>query len=340
MVLVGLGVWVVVMLAWTAPQQRIPSRRIQPLPSLETPVAPRPEGFFGALEPGAALALYYELPGRDQVPVLVAGVPPIGAMLSGQQRPTATPTLTPTSTATFTATPTLTYTPTTTPSLTTTPTDTPSATPTLTHTPTITPSPTVTETPHPSITPSLTPTATATDTATATPSDTPTATSTATATATDTPTATATPTSTPSLTPYPTMTPSFTPTPLGECAPAGFPVQGVLTQRFHRYHPGIDIGVHVDTPVYSTHTGIVTYADWSQIGYGYLVVVENGPYATYYAHLSTFNVKVGDVVTKGGLLAWSGSTGNSSGPHLHYETRVDNVAYDPLTFETLGYPTC
>lgn len=304
-----------VSLAWDAPQHP-PQRRIQPLPSLSPPPAPRPEGFFAAVEPGAALALYYELPGRNQVPVMVAGVPPVGAILSGQQRPTATPTLTSTPTATATHSPTLT------PSLTATPTSTPSSTPTLTYTPTDTLTPTATDTLHPSITPSSTPSHTAT------------------ATYTPTTTATATATYTPTYTPFPTLTPSFTPTPLGECAPSGFPVQGVLTQRFHQYHPGIDIGVHLDTPVYTTHTGIVTFASWSAIGYGYLVVIENGPYITYYGHLSTFNVAVGDTVIKGSLIAWSGSTGNSSGPHLHYETRVDDVAYDPLTFDSWGYPTC
>lgn len=321
------------MLAWEAPQDT-PQRRVQPLPALATPVAPRPEGFFAALEPGAALALYYELPGRNQAPVLVAGVPPVGAILSGQQRPTATPTCTPSPTAT------LTYTPTLTPSNTATSSYTPSATLTATLTPTQTLTPTNTDTPHPSITPSLTATPTATDTATATVTSTPTATDTATATFTATATPTATHTSTPSITPFPTPTSTLTPTPLGECAPSGFPVEGVLTQRFHRYHPGIDIGVHLDTPIYTTHSGTVTFADWSAIGYGYLVVIENGPYATYYGHLSTFNVKAGDIVLKGSLIAWSGSTGNSSGPHLHYETRVDNVAYDPLTFEAWGYPTC
>jgi hypothetical protein len=125
-----------------------------------------------------------------------------------------------------------------------------------------------------------------------------------------------------------------------ECAPSGNPATGVLTQRFHRYHGGIDIGVPLGTPVLATHSGKITFAGWSDIGYGYLVVVENGAFATYYAHNTSFNVSAGQYVGKGSIIAWSGSTGNSSGPHIHYETRINNVPVDPLTFESRGYASC
>ncbi len=124
------------------------------------------------------------------------------------------------------------------------------------------------------------------------------------------------------------------------CAPAGNPVEGVLTQRFHVYHSGIDIGVPLSTPVLATHSGEVIYADWSAIGYGYLVIVESGRFVTYYAHNTSFNVEAGMQVGKGSILAWSGSTGNSSGPHVHYETRIDDVPVDPLTFSARGLPSC
>ena len=126
----------------------------------------------------------------------------------------------------------------------------------------------------------------------------------------------------------------------GECAPSGYPAAGVLTQRFHRYHGGIDIGVPLGTPVLATHSGKITFAGWSTVGYGYLVVIENGAFITYYAHNTSFNVSVGQYVGKGSIIAWSGSTGNSSGPHIHYETRLTDVPVDPLTFESRGYSSC
>ncbi len=125
-----------------------------------------------------------------------------------------------------------------------------------------------------------------------------------------------------------------------ECAPAGLPVDGLFTQRFHRYHLGIDIGVRVNTPVVATHSGQVVYADWSPIGYGYLVILQSGSFITYYAHNTSFNVVQGQTIGKGSILAWSGSTGNSTGPHVHYETRINDVNVDPLTFENRGYGTC
>ena len=124
------------------------------------------------------------------------------------------------------------------------------------------------------------------------------------------------------------------------CAPAGLPVNGVLTQRFHIYHSGIDIGVPLGTPVYATHSAQVIFADWSTVGYGYLVILQNGPFITYYAHNTSFNVTVGQYVGKGSIVSWSGSTGNSTGPHVHYETRINDVPVDPLTFESRGYATC
>lgn len=124
------------------------------------------------------------------------------------------------------------------------------------------------------------------------------------------------------------------------CAPAGLPVSGILTQRYHRRHSGIDIGVPVTTPVRTTHSGEVIFAGWSTYGYGYLVIVENDIFITYYAHLSNFNVRVGDQVGAGSIVAWSGNTGNSTGPHLHYEVRINDTPVDPLTFEQRGYLSC
>jgi murein DD-endopeptidase MepM/ murein hydrolase activator NlpD len=130
-------------------------------------------------------------------------------------------------------------------------------------------------------------------------------------------------------------------TPSGsDCAPSGNPVDGILTQRFHPYHSGIDIAIPLGSAVYATHSGQITFADWSTVGYGYLVIVQSGAFITYYAHNTSFNANVGQYVGKGSIIAWSGSTGNSSGPHVHYEVRINDVPVDPLTFESRGYGSC
>lgn len=124
------------------------------------------------------------------------------------------------------------------------------------------------------------------------------------------------------------------------CAPEGLPVTGVLTQRFHGYHSGIDVSAPLGTPVVATHSAEVIFAGWSIYGYGYLVILQNDIFITYYAHLTNFNVQNGDRVGVGSLIAWSGSTGNSTGPHVHYETRINDAPVDPLSFTSRGYTGC
>lgn len=124
--------------------------------------------------------------------------------------------------------------------------------------------------------------------------------------------------------------PSTDPSPqLYAAQPSGRPVGGVLTQRYHAGHNGLDFGIPLNTPVQTTMSGKVVYAGWNNQGYGNLVIVENGPYRTYYAHLNSINVQVGDLVNAGGIIGLSGSTGNSTGPHLHYEIRYQMVPIDP-----------
>jgi len=118
-------------------------------------------------------------------------------------------------------------------------------------------------------------------------------------------------------------------------APHGRPVGGVLTQSFHPGHVGLDFGVVVGTQVKATMDGHVVSAGWNDQGYGNLVIVENGAYRTYYAHLSSIPVAVGETITAGEVVGLSGNTGNSTGPHLHYEIRENKVPIDP-TSVTLG----
>jgi len=121
----------------------------------------------------------------------------------------------------------------------------------------------------------------------------------------------------------------------GKSQPSGRPVGGVLTQNFHSGHNGLDFGIPVGTPIKSTMDGKVVHAGWNNQGYGNLVIVENASYRTYYAHLSSIPVSVGDLVTAGTSIGLSGNTGNSTGPHLHYEIRKNNLPTDP-TSVTLG----
>jgi murein DD-endopeptidase MepM/ murein hydrolase activator NlpD len=118
--------------------------------------------------------------------------------------------------------------------------------------------------------------------------------------------------------------------------PSGLPVQGRITQQPHDAgHMAYDFGIPVGTPIKTTMDGTVVHAGWNNQGYGNLVIVENGMYRTYYAHLSSMPVSVGDQVAAGTVIGLSGNTGNSTGPHLHYEIRRNKVAIDP-TAATLG----
>ena len=104
-------------------------------------------------------------------------------------------------------------------------------------------------------------------------------------------------------------------------------------------HSGQDFRASSGTPVKVTADGKVIQADWVG-GYGRLVEVDHGfGLSTRYAHMSGFNVSVGDVVTKGMTVGYVGSTGRSTGPHLHYEVRIDEEAVDPMAFLRAGEKT-
>jgi murein DD-endopeptidase MepM/ murein hydrolase activator NlpD len=105
--------------------------------------------------------------------------------------------------------------------------------------------------------------------------------------------------------------------------PSGWPAHGPISQEYHDGHQAYDIAIPTGTPIQSTMSGKVIHAGWNNEGYGNLVIVENGSYRTYYAHLSSIPVAVGDTVEAGSVVGISGSTGNSTGPHLHYEVRLD-----------------
>lgn len=121
-----------------------------------------------------------------------------------------------------------------------------------------------------------------------------------------------------------------------DCIPSGLPVDGFFVRGFRPphalNHTGIDIGVVTGTPVQATQCGTVTYAGWSNVGYGNLVIIEHNGISSYYAHNSHLLVAVNQQVTYGQPIALSGNTGNSTGPHVHYETRVRGVPVDPTQY--------
>jgi murein DD-endopeptidase MepM/ murein hydrolase activator NlpD len=91
---------------------------------------------------------------------------------------------------------------------------------------------------------------------------------------------------------------------------------------FTAYHPGVDFAGRLGDPVYAADAGTVVYAGWSTVGYGNLIVLDHGNgYQTYYAHLSAIFVGCGQQVAKGATIGLVGSTGRSTGPHLHFEIR-------------------
>ncbi len=110
------------------------------------------------------------------------------------------------------------------------------------------------------------------------------------------------------------------------------PTSGIYTQYYSGSHRGIDIANKIGTPIYAYKAGTVIYAKW-QNSYGYLVKIQHeGGVVTYYAHLSAFNVKEGDVVGAGQQIGEMGSTGWSTGPHLHFEIRVNNTCINPYPY--------
>lgn len=107
--------------------------------------------------------------------------------------------------------------------------------------------------------------------------------------------------------------------------------------RWGRNHNGIDISHNTGDPVYAGFDGVVKEASY-KYSYGNKILLEHeGKLQTIYAHLSAFDVKVGDVVKKGDLIGRVGNTGNSTGSHLHFELRVDGKPVDPKIYiEELG----
>jgi murein DD-endopeptidase MepM/ murein hydrolase activator NlpD len=99
----------------------------------------------------------------------------------------------------------------------------------------------------------------------------------------------------------------------------------------HRIHTGIDIAGPYGTPIIAADTGVISFYR-GYYGYGnYIIIVHGNGYSTLYGHLSRFNSSMssGEIIARGDVIGYEGSTGNSTGPHLHFEIRVDDVPKDP-----------
>ena len=104
-------------------------------------------------------------------------------------------------------------------------------------------------------------------------------------------------------------------------------------QGFPHFHTGIDLAAPMNTPVYAAGDGVVVAATASDAGYGnHIVIAHDGHTLTLYGHLAVMGVKPGDPVKQGQLIGLVGSTGNSTGPHTHFEVRVDGAPVDPGLF--------
>ena len=125
--------------------------------------------------------------------------------------------------------------------------------------------------------------------------------------------------------------------------PSRMPVEGsALTSSYgmrnhpvlggRRAHKGVDLAMPAGTPIYATADGTISRADWFS-GYGLYVAIEHGgAIQTRYGHMSRLNVASGQDVRKGDIIGYVGSTGRSTGPHLHYEVRISGEAVNPLPY--------
>ncbi len=118
---------------------------------------------------------------------------------------------------------------------------------------------------------------------------------------------------------------------------SGYGVRSDPFNRGARMHGGIDLAGPIGTPIYATADGIVGRSEWNNGGYGNLVEINHGQgIQTRYGHMSRRLVEAGTRVRRGQLIGMMGSTGRSTGSHLHYEVRIDGRAVNPIPFMQSG----
>jgi len=113
----------------------------------------------------------------------------------------------------------------------------------------------------------------------------------------------------------------------------GWPMSGWISQRYHEYHRAIDIAGPKGTPIKAADSGYVAVVGRSDKGYGRYVLIDHGNgFQTLYAHFSVIYVKVGQSVAKGQTIGLCGSTGKSTGPHVHFEIRLHGKKVNPMLY--------
>jgi len=126
--------------------------------------------------------------------------------------------------------------------------------------------------------------------------------------------------------------PTSTPSSAGLIWPVNGPITSPFGWRWGRMHQGIDIGVGMGTPIKAAAAGTVIYCGWES-GYGNLTVIDHGGnLATAYGHQSSIAVACGQQVAQGDVIGYVGCTGHCTGPHLHFEVRIDGNPVDPLGY--------
>ncbi len=135
----------------------------------------------------------------------------------------------------------------------------------------------------------------------------------------------------------PEAAPVYKPAPVQYIAGTGgkflWPAQGMITQYPVSYHMAIDIANRAAPPIAAGDAGVVVYAGCLRYGYGCHVIINHADgYQTLYAHLSSYNVSPGQSVGRGQVIGRMGSTGRSTGTHLHFEVRKNGVLLNPLSF--------
>ncbi|HPR35790.1 MAG TPA: peptidoglycan DD-metalloendopeptidase family protein [Anaerolineaceae bacterium] len=131
----------------------------------------------------------------------------------------------------------------------------------------------------------------------------------------------------------------------GSCSVAGVGIMGngffiwpsavhmITGNNFGPGHNGIDIGAGIGSGLFAADNGTVVYAGWLNGGYGNFVVIDHGnDYSTWYEHLENIYVNCGDNVVQGSVIGTAGSTGNSTGPHLHFEIRYNGLPVNPWKY--------
>ena len=112
---------------------------------------------------------------------------------------------------------------------------------------------------------------------------------------------------------------------------------GTWVRGFYAGHSGIDIAANTGTPIYAANGGPILYAGWNNWGYGNTVVIGHGAFSTLYGHMISIAARCGQSVDAGQVIGYVGSTGNSSGPHLHFELRYLNQPRNPSSTAGIGW---